>query len=48
MVLGMLFLFFSNANLQFDIKKLTGRPYTIAKAFITIKKVEFIAKHKFA
>ena len=41
------FLTFSNANIQFARKKLTGRPYTVAKALPTTKQVEIIDKKEF-
>ena len=47
-VLKMLFLTFSNANIKFAQKKLTWRSYTTAKALPTIKQVEIIDKKEFA
>ena len=47
-VLGMLFLTFSDANVQFEKKKLEWRSYTITEAVLTIKKMELINKKKFA
>lgn len=46
-VLGMLFLTFSNADIQFAEKKLTWRFYITAKVLPTTKQVELINK-KFA
>ena len=43
-VLRMLFLTFSNANIQFAEKELTWRSYTTAEALSTIKWVELIDK----
>ena len=48
MVLGMLFLTFSNLNIKFSKKKLTWRFYTAAKALPITKPIEFIDKKKFA
>lgn len=47
-VLSMLFLTFSNANIQFVKRELIWRSYTIVEALQTIKQVEFINKKKFA
>ena len=47
-VLGMLFLAFSNANIQFAEKELIWRSYTAAEALATTKWVELINKKKFA
>ena len=47
-VLGMLFLIFRNANVQFVEKELTWRSYTTAKALTTTKRVELINKKEFA
>ncbi len=48
-VLGMLFLSFSNANVKFaKLGKLTWRSYTIAEALLTINWVELIGKKEFA
>ena len=47
-VLGMLFLTFSNADVQFVEKELTLRFYTTAEALPTTKWVELINKKKFA
>ena len=47
-ILGILFLTLSNANVQFIEKELTWRSYTIAEALSTIKWVELINKKKFA
>ena len=44
----MLFLIFSNINIQFAEKKSTWRSYTIAKVLPTTKRVELIDKKKFA
>lgn len=48
MVLEMLFFTFSNANIQFDKKKLIWSFYTIAKALPTTKWVELINKKESA
>ena len=42
----MLFLFFSNANIQFARKKHTWRSYITTKALLTIRWVEIIDKKK--
>ena len=47
-VLGILFLTFSNADVQFVEKKLTWRSYTTAEALPTTKRVELINKKEFA
>ena len=47
-VLGMLFLTLSNADIQFVEKELTWRFYTIAEALPTIKRVKLIDKKGFA
>ena len=47
-VLGMLFLIFSNADIQFVEKELTWRSYTNAKALLNTKRVELINKKEFA
>ena len=47
-VLGMLFLTLSNANVQFVEKELTWRSYTTAKALLTTKRVELIDRKEFA
>ena len=47
-VLGILFLTLSNANIQFVEKKLTWRSYTTAKALPTTKLVKLINKKEFA
>ena len=47
-VLGMPFLIFSNADVQFVEKKLTWRSYTTAKALPTTKRIELINKKEFA
>ena len=46
--LGMPFLAFSNADIQFGAEKLTWRSYTTAEALPTARWVELIGKHKFA
>ena len=46
-VLEMLFLILSNADIQFSKKELTWRSYTTAKALPTTKRVELIDKKKF-
>ena len=48
MVLRMLFLTFSNADIQFAEKELTWRFYTAAEALPTTKRVELINKKEFA
>ena len=47
-VLDMLFLTLSNANIQFVEKELTWRSYTTAKALPTTKRVKLIDKKEFA
>ncbi len=47
-VLGMPFLAFSNADIQFGAEKLTWRSYITAEALPTARRVELIGKHKFA
>ena len=47
-VLGMPFLTFSNADVQFVEKELTWRSYTTVKALPTTKRVELINKKEFA
>ena len=47
-VLGMLFLTLSNADIQFVEKELTWKSYTAALALPTTKRVELIDKKKFA
>lgn len=47
-VLGMLFLSFSKADIQFDAEKLTWRSCTAAEALPTTRRVELIDKKKFA
>ena len=47
-VLGMLFLTFSNTNIQFAEKELTWRSYTAVEALSTTKRVKFINKKEFA
>ena len=47
MVLSMLFLIFSNADIQFIKKKLTWRTYTTKKALSTTCRVKFINWKKF-
>ena len=47
-IIGMPFLTFSNANMQFAEKKLTWRSYTIKKTLPTIWKIELIDKKEFA
>ena len=47
-VLGMSFLTFSNADIQFAKKKLTWRLYTAVEALLTTKWVELIEKKEFA
>ena len=46
-VLGMLFLTFSNADVQFEKKELSWRFYTIAEVLPTTKQVELINKKEF-
>lgn len=46
-VLRILFFTLSNADIQFDKKKLTCRSYTTAKTLPTTKQVEIIDKKKF-
>ena len=47
-VLGILFLTFSNADVQFKKKELIWRSYTIAKVLPTTMQVELIDKKEFA
>ena len=47
-VLGMLFLAFSNADIQFDTESFTWRSYNAAEALSTTRRVELIDKHEFA
>ena len=47
-VLGMLFLTFSNADIQFAEKELTWRSYTAKEVLPTTRKVELINKKEFA
>ena len=47
-VLGMPFLTFSNADIQFAVKELIWGFYTASEALPTIKQVEFIDKKEFA
>ena len=46
-VLGMLFLTLSNADIQFNKKEFTWKSYSTAKAMLTTKQVELIDKKKF-
>ena len=48
MVLGMIFLTFTNADIQFLKKKLTSKTYTITKALLITQMVELINKKEFA
>lgn len=47
-VLEMLFLLFSNANIRFNIKKFTWRSYNIAEALPITSQLKLINKRKFA
>ena len=47
-VLGMPFLFLSNADVQFAEKELTWRTYTTEEALPTIRRVEIIDRKEFA
>lgn len=47
-VLKILLLLFSNANLQFDTKELILSLYTATKNLPITKRVELIRKHKFS
>ena len=47
-VLGMLFLTFSKADIQFAERKLVWRTYTVAEALSTTRRVEIIDKREFA
>ena len=47
-VLGILFLTLSNADVQFVKKELTWRFYTTAKGLLNTKRVKLIDKKKFA
>ena len=44
--LGMPFLSFSNADVQFDTENFTWRTYSIAEALPTTRQVELIDKHE--
>lgn len=46
-VLGILFLTFSNINIQFVRKKVSYRFYITAQALLTTKQVEFINKKEY-
>ena len=46
-VLGMLFLAFSNADIQFDTESFTWRSFSAAEALPTTRWVELINKHEF-
>lgn len=46
-ILGMLFLSLSNADVQFGVEELTWRTYAAAKAIPTARRVELIDKHEF-
>ena len=47
-ILEILFLIFSNANIEFaELEKLTWRTYTAVKALLTTSWVKFIGKKKF-
>lgn len=48
LLLGMPFLSFRNANLQFDAGKLTWKTYIADKAMPTVRQVKLIDKHEFA
>lgn len=48
MILGMLFLTLSNADIRFAEKNLVWRSYTAKKARTTTKRVEHIDRKKFA
>lgn len=47
-VLGILFLALSNANLQYNIEKLTWTSYTVIEILSTINRIKFINKNNFA
>lgn len=47
-VLGMLFLALSNANLQYSIEKLTWISYTIIEILSTTNRIKLINKKEFA
>lgn len=47
-ILGMLFLKFSNADIKFLAVELIWKTYTVTKALSTAKKEELIDKHEFA
>ncbi len=47
-ILGMLFLALSNADLQFSAEKFTWRTYTAAETLPTTSQMELIDKRKFA
>lgn len=46
-VLKKLFLTLNNVDVKFDVRELTPRKYTIAKAILIARQVEQIDKHKF-
>lgn len=48
MVLGILFLSLSNADINFDTKDFTWRSYTVAKVLFTTSWIELIDKREFA
>ena len=47
-VLGMRFIFLSNANIQFDTGNLTSRTYSTVEALSTTREFYLINKHEFA
>lgn len=47
-VLKMLFLAFSNTNIQFNTESFTQRTYNIVEALLIAKQMELINKYKFA
>ncbi len=48
LILGIIFLAFSNANFQFDAKKLTWKSYITTEALSTTNRIELINKREFA
>lgn len=48
MVLGIPFLSFNNANLQFGTEELIRKIYTTTEAILIVKQVELIDKYYFA
>lgn len=47
MILGMLFLSFSNINIQYDFRKYTRKTYMTTKTTFIVRRVELIEKYEF-